>query len=126
MHKNLALLEKELIELNNRLGIIDDTINKIKNNISDTKISVGSRVLINWENSPSTEGRVLGVKSDGRILVNRDGYAGTINLGVNSDKITKHNIQNLSVGTYGNLEKEQWLTNSRINQIKDILQKENN
>jgi len=122
MDNFISDLQQELNQLSKELEIIGDSINKITNKISDTAIGFGSRVLIEWENQKPQEGRVLEVKHDGRLSVNRDGYAGTINVGINHDGLTKHTIQNLSVGTFGKLEKLQWLNTVRANKIKLLIQ----
>jgi len=109
-------LQNELNETLKLIAIIDDTLNKINLNIT-SNIGVGSKVLIKYNNGESVEGRVLVDKGNGVFGINRVGYAGTINLGVNKPGLTEHTLQNLSVGTYGKLEKEQWLHNKKVEEI---------
>jgi hypothetical protein len=69
--------------------------------------------LVTWIGGESKEGRVLQVQNH-RVLVNRDGYSGGIWVDLNEDVNILPQIINLSVGTYGTLEKEQWLLNREI------------
>lgn len=111
-------LQNELNETLKRIAIIGDTLDKINLNVSDSKIEVGSKVLVKFGDDESIEGRVLIDKGNGVFGVNRVGYAGTINLGVNKFGLIEHTLQNLSVGTYGILEKELWLLTNKITEIK--------
>ena len=118
----INLLENELKELYRKLEIIEDTIGEIQKNIT-TDISYGSRVLIEWEGDRNNEGRVVSeVSADGTMLVNRDGYKGTIRLGRNKEGLTIHKLYNLSVGTYGLLEKQQWILEDEIGKKKYKIQ----
>lgn len=118
----INLLENELKELYHKLEIIDDTIGEIQKKLT-TEISYGSRVEIIWNGERTNEGRVVSeVRADGTMLVNRDGYKGTIRLGRNRDDLTNHKLYNLSVGTYGLLEKQQWLLNEEIEKKKLEIQ----
>jgi hypothetical protein len=118
----INLLETELKELYRKLEIIENTIGEIQKNIT-TDISYGSRVLIEWDGDRNNEGRVVSeVSADRTMLVNRDGYKGTIRLGRNKEGLTKHKLYNLSVGTYGLLEKQQWLLNEKIEKKKHEIQ----
>lgn len=128
--KNLGIevIEKEIEELNRQLSLIDEIIGQIQRNISSDEISFGSRVLIKWERGDTTEGRVVtNIEKDGSMLVHRDGYVGTIRLGRNKEELSKHSLVNLSVGTLGKLEKQQWILTSKINvnknRIKEIIEK---
>lgn len=111
-HKIIALmpsvsdLQLELKELLNKLQTINETLNKIADCISDEEIGVGSRVLITHLSKP-IEGRVWRVKANDIFAINRDGYAAEI-------LVQKKNLKHLSVGTYGKLEKQQWLLQNRI------------
>ncbi|MEI7504439.1 MAG: hypothetical protein WCJ61_14260 [Paludibacter sp.] len=119
----IDLLENELKELYRKLEIIENTIGEIQKDIT-TNITYGSRVLIEWEGDRNNEGRVVSdVSADGTMLVNRDGYSGTIRLGRNKEGLTKHKLYNLSVGTYGQLEKQQWQLNEEIEKKKHEIQK---
>ncbi len=123
MNTNIEHLEIELKEIEERLSMISDSIDKINSNLGNDEIDYGSRVLITWENGSTNEGRVWVVKGNGIYGVNRDGYASTINLGRNHEGLTKHTLQNLSVGTYGNLEREQWILKRKINEVKYFIEK---
>lgn len=119
----INLINNELSELTRKLELINDTIGEIQKELS-TEISYGSRVLIEWKGERTIEGRVVSeVKADGTMLVNRDGYKGTIRVGRNRESLTEHKLHNLSVGTYGLLEKQQWLLNQKIERKKtEILE----
>lgn len=119
MSDNISELQQELNELLNQLEIISDSFNKIRDGISDDNIGVGSRVRIKFEEGNEIEGRVWSVKRDGTCAVNRDGYASIINM--NPDKLT-----NLSVGTYGKLDREQWKLQDRINVLKRTIAEQMN
>lgn len=118
----MVSLINELKDSVRRLEFISDTLNKIHNNISDEKIAVGSRVLIKWEgNHPdSNEGRVVRMKPDGSFVVKREGQ-GEITVGINRNGLMKYVVQNLSVGTYGKLEKEEWLLKLKIKEIQQKI-----
>jgi hypothetical protein len=76
-------------------------------------------VLIEWEGVRYNEGRVVSeLRNDGTMAVHRDGYATTIRLGKNHEELTKHKLKHLSVGTYGQLEKQQWILNQKIKKKK--------
>ncbi|AMM52426.1 hypothetical protein TH61_16240 [Rufibacter sp. DG15C] len=109
-----STLTSERHEIEHRLEAIKDTFERIALG-EKSKIEVGSRVIITYDYDGSTqEGRVWNVKSDGTIQVNRDGYKSLIN-------VTASQVQNLSVGTYGLLEKEIWLMENRLEAINDIM-----
>jgi hypothetical protein len=112
-------LEREIKDISRRLEMIKDTLYKIDKAIIDESITVGSRVLINWEQIPpsSEEGRVEKMKPDGSFIVQKD-KGGLITVGINHANIAKHSIKNLSVGTYGKLEKEKWLLTMKLNKLK--------
>ena len=125
MDNYMGDLQNELNESLERLEIITNTLDKINLNLSEVKIEVGSKVLVKFSNGHSVDGRVLFEKGNGVFAVKRDGYVGTINLGVNKPELSEHTLQNLSVGTYGKLEKEQWLLNQRITDIKKKIDETN-
>ena len=101
-------------EAEHRLLEFKDTFERIKVG-EQSKIEAGSRVLITYEhNGSQQEGRVINVKSDGTVQVNRDGYKSLIN-------VDPSQVQNLSVGTYGLLEKEIWLIEEKLDAINNIL-----
>lgn len=121
-------LEAEIELLKQQLVVIDDTVREIQIGISENAISYGSRVLIEWDNNTSNEGRVVSkVRKDGTMLINRDGFAGTIRLGINRENVSIHKLKHLSVGTYGKLEKQQWILTQKIEskeeEMREILRK---
>lgn len=117
--ENWYNIETQLNQLYKELDIINETIRAIDNKMGFNEIEVGSRVLINWEKGLPSEGRVISKRNDGSFKVKRDN-AGEIWVGVNHDKIMKHTLQNLSVGTYGKLEKQRWILQNKISQIKKV------
>lgn len=125
----IEVIEKEIERINKQLSLIVETIGQIQLNLSFDEISYGSRVLIKWERGDLVEGRVVSnVGKDGSMLVHRDGYAGTIRLGKNKEGLSKHSLVNISVGTYGKLEKQQWIFEEKIreyrNRIKALILKD--
>lgn len=101
-------------EIEHHLSSYKDTFVRIKVG-EKSKIEIGSRVLITYEHDGSQqEGRVINVKYDGTVQVNRDGYKSLIN-------ISPSQVQNLSVGTYGLLEKEIWLLEEKLETINHIM-----
>lgn len=103
-------LKLELKEISEKLAIVNDTLKKITDGISDEEIGVGSRVLVT-HHSPPIEGRVWRVKANDIFAINRDGYAGEL-------LVSGENLKHLSVGTYGKLEKQQWLLQNRIGKLQ--------
>jgi len=106
-------LEFEMKSLSDRLEIINNYINSIEKSIKDDQIKVGSRVKI-LTVDPQVEGRVWKILPDGTIYVNRDGYQSHM-------KFKLDELENLSVGTYGKMEREKWIINDRINKIKSLF-----
>ncbi|MBX0335558.1 hypothetical protein K3G39_20190 [Pontibacter sp. HSC-14F20] len=103
-------LASELLKIEMRLSALTDTYSKIKRGEKQS-IEVGSRVkFIDGEQ----EGRVINIKNDGTIQVNRDGYKSLINM-------MPDDLQNLSVGTEGQLEKDIWLLETKKKEIQDVL-----
>jgi hypothetical protein len=121
MDKYLDNLEIELKETIEKLAIVSDTVDKIANEVED-KIEYGSKVLITWEDGRTIEGRVWDVKGNGVFGINRDGYAGTINLGINKPGLTGHSLRNLSIGTYGKLEREKWLLTDKVSKLQKQIE----
>jgi hypothetical protein len=123
MNVSIAKLENQLVSLKRKLEIIDDSLKEL--NIVDRKfpLTVGCRVLVTWEIGNSREGRVLLVQQH-RVLINRDGYSGGIWVDLNDDLNILPQTINLSVGTYGTLEKEQWLLNKGITEKEGEIEKE--
>jgi len=111
-----SILTNELINLENELRIIKPTFKQIRDKIEDEEIGVGSRVLCTWTDGPGgqKEGRVLNVTKSNKFHVNRDGYAGIASF-------FRNQLQNLSVGSYGKLERRIWQIENRIEKIKTIL-----
>lgn len=116
---NILELQNELAEHSEKLKLIEDILAKIKSEISYGEIGVGSKVRITEENGRIIEGRVWRVKKNGLYAINRDGYAAEI-------LIHKDQLQNLSVGTHGELEKQQWLITEKIKDLKKDISKEVN
>ena len=117
--ENIANLQQELDELSKKLEIISETLNKIRGNDSDDEIGVGSKVELKYPDGKTIEGRVWRVKRDGNVAINREGYKQEILW-----KISE--LKHLSVGTYGKLEKQQWLLQQRIENIKKNIIEEIN
>lgn len=106
-------LKLQLKELSVNLESVTDTLNKITDGISDEEIGVGSRVLVTNLSSPR-EGRVWRVKANDIFAVNRDGYAAEM-------LVAGKNLKHLSVGTFGKLEKQQWLLQNRISNLQQTI-----
>jgi hypothetical protein len=112
--ENISELIEELKQLQKKLETVNETLTKITDGISDEEIGFGSRVLLTYQDGRTAEGRVWRVKKDGVVAINRDGYAAEILWNV---KDLKH----LSVGTYGKLEKQQWLLQNSIRNLKQDI-----
>lgn len=114
MSSYITDLKEEFECINLRLKIIADTIDKISVRISDETVGAGSRVKISLTDGSFQEGRVWRLTKEGNYIVNRDGYA-------NEFTASPNQITHLSVGTFGKLEKEQWLLKKRVEEIKREL-----
>lgn len=101
------------------MKVVDETLDKILHGISDEEIGVGSRVIITYEDGKTIEGRVWRMKRDGFAAVNRDGYAAECLFKVSE-------LKHISVGTYGKLEKQQWLLRKKIAVLKQTIAEQMN
>ncbi|MFC6223129.1 hypothetical protein ACFP2F_07740 [Hymenobacter artigasi] len=108
-------LANKLVETQMALELIASSLSKLGLE-ADEPISFGSRVLVTYEgNTGTAEGRVWGIKPSGTIVVNRDGYKSVMNFEPSS-------VKNLSVGTYGRLERKQWLLKRDVIAFQTVLQ----
>jgi hypothetical protein len=119
----LIELIKELKRVNFEVDILNSIFSEVENNDNDLKINIGSRVLIKWEHGGENKGRVLGLKKDGAFYVNRDGYSGTIAVGINKSGLSKHSLENLSIGVYGKLDQKIWFSQQKKIEIENRIKK---
>lgn len=106
-------LKFELKELSEKLERINEDLKKITDGINDEDIGFGSRVLVTHLSEP-IEGRVWRVKAKNIFAVNRDGYAAEL-------LVAGENLKHLSIGTYGKLERQQWLLQNRIKDLQRTI-----
>ncbi|WP_040005782.1 hypothetical protein [Fibrisoma limi] len=119
---NLVELVTELKRLNFEIEVLKNIFSEIDADNDESKIKVGSRVLIKWGHGGETKGRVVGIrKSDGAFYVHRDGYVGTIGLGINKPGLSEHTLENLSVGAYRKLDQRLWHSQIRVSEIQDSI-----
>ena len=104
----ITLLEKKLETLNETLKILETDKGV------EEPILVGSRVRITFQNGNIIDGRVWRIKDDGYAAVNRDGYKKEILVRISE-------LQNLSVGINGRIERQYWLTENKIEKLKEQL-----
>lgn len=79
-----------------------------------SEIEVGCRVLATYEDGLTVEGRVWGIKNNGTLIVNRDGYKSIMNFEPNM-------VKNLSIGIIGVLEKQIWQIQTEIEEIESLI-----
>jgi hypothetical protein len=101
---------REYTELNNTLNEINETLDRFDLNCSSNKIEYGSKVLADYGDGKTIEGRVWGFGSDGKVKINRIGYKSFMYFNINS-------LTNISVGTIGKLEKKQWILEQTKNEL---------
>ena len=119
---NLVELVTELKRVNFEIEVLKNVFSEIDADNVEPEIKVGSRVRIKWGHGGETKGRVIGIrKSDRAFYVHRDGYAGTIGLGINKPGLAEHTLENLSVGAYGILDQRLWHSQIKISQIQDSI-----
>ena len=119
---NLVELVTELKRINFEIEVLKNIFSEIDTDNDNPEIKVGSRVRIKWGHGGETKGRVIGIrKSDGAFYVHRDGYVGTIGLGINKPGLAEHTLENLSVGAYGILGQRLWHSQIRVSEIQGSI-----
>jgi len=104
----------EISNLRKELDQISPAIKEMKKLGTDDDIQVGSKVICTYKNGNTVNGRVIWIESPDTIWVNRDKHTTLWNF-------RKKDLKNLSVGTYGVLERRIWQIENRMNSIKADL-----
>lgn len=107
------MLENRKHKLKNLLVDLQNTY-KEYNQLGVSEVEIGCKVLVNYEGGNKVEGRVWGIKKDGTLIINRDGFKTTMNF-------KPSEVKNLSIGTFGKLEKQIWKITQEISEIENLI-----